>query len=38
MEEAMTKRSTTMHVLEPHGTADVPVLGPTLFVDIMLKG
>ena len=36
MEEAMTEQSTTMHVLEPHGSADWSVLGPTLFVDVML--
>ena len=38
MEEAMTEKSTTLHVLEPHGSADGPVLGPTLFVDVMLEG
>ena len=30
MEEAMNDKSMTMHMLEPHGSADGPVLRPTL--------
>ena len=40
LEEAMTERSTTMHVLESQGSADGsgPTLGPMIFVDVILEG
>jgi len=38
VEEVMTGKTMTMHVLEPHGSADGPVLGPTLFVEVLLEG
>jgi len=38
VEEAMTGKTTTMHILEPDGSADGLVLGPTLFVEVLLEG
>jgi len=38
VKEAMTEKTTTMYILEPHGSTDGPVLGPTLFVKVLLEG